>query len=135
MKKAKSDRRRAAAPGEAVPRDFAEYLATVPKLAQGPLIKMRSTIRATVPKHATEIISYRIPAFRDKHGVLVWFAGFSDHCSLFPKASVIEAFQQELSGFTTSKGTVQFPLDKPLPVQLIRKLVKARVKDAASTDG
>jgi uncharacterized protein YdhG (YjbR/CyaY superfamily) len=130
VKKAKSGHQRAAAPGKAVPKNFAEYLATAPKPARSALLKMRGTIRATVPKDATEVISYRIPAFKDKNGVLVWFAAFSDHCSLFPKASVIEAFQEELSGFTTSKGTVQFPLDKPLPVKLIRKLVKARVQEA-----
>jgi uncharacterized protein YdhG (YjbR/CyaY superfamily) len=59
--------------------------------------------------------------------VLVWFAAFSGHCSLFPTASVIEEFRDELAGFTTSKGTVQFPIDKALPIALIKKLVKARV--------
>lgn len=132
MKKAKSGNRRAAPLGKAIPKNFAEYVATVPKPARSALFKMRSMIRTTVPKDATEVISYRIPAFRDKNGVLVWFAAFSDHCSLFPKASVIEAFQQELRGFTTRKGTVQFPLDKPLPVELIRKLVKARLQEAGS---
>jgi uncharacterized protein YdhG (YjbR/CyaY superfamily) len=59
--------------------------------------------------------------------VLVWFAAFSDHCSLFPTASVIEAFKKELKGFSTSKGTIRFPTDKPLPAVLVKKLVKARV--------
>jgi uncharacterized protein YdhG (YjbR/CyaY superfamily) len=67
-----------------------------------------------------------MPAFKHK-GVLVWFAAFSDHCSLFPTASVIEAFKKELKGFSTSKGTIHFPTDRPLPVALVRKLVKARV--------
>jgi uncharacterized protein YdhG (YjbR/CyaY superfamily) len=79
-----------------------------------------------VPPEATETISYRIPAFKDK-GVLVWFAAFSNHCSLFPTASIVEAFKNELKGFSTSKGTIQFPTDKPLPTALVRKLVKARV--------
>ena len=57
----------------------------------------------------------------------MWFAAFSDHCSLFPTAAVIEAFKNELKGFTTSKGTIQFPTDKPLPTALIKKMVKARV--------
>jgi uncharacterized protein YdhG (YjbR/CyaY superfamily) len=67
-----------------------------------------------------------MPAFKHK-GVLVWFAAFSNHCSLFPTAAVIEAFQDELKSFSTSKGTVHFPADKPLPIALVKKLVKARV--------
>jgi uncharacterized protein YdhG (YjbR/CyaY superfamily) len=59
--------------------------------------------------------------------VLVWFAAFSHHCSLFPTASVIEAFKNELKGFVISKGTIQFPADKPLPAALVKKLVKARI--------
>ncbi len=76
---------------------------------------MRAAIRAAVPAEAVETISYRMPAFKHKR-VLVWFAAFANHCSLFPTASVIEAFRNELEGFTTSKGTVQFPTDKPLPI-------------------
>ena len=64
--------------------------------------------------------------------MLVWFAAFSNHCSLFPTASVIEAFKHELTGFSTSKGTIQFPIDKPLPSALIKKLVKARVAQSKS---
>jgi uncharacterized protein YdhG (YjbR/CyaY superfamily) len=87
---------------------------------------MRATIRSIVPAEATEIISYGMPAFRH-NGVLVWFAAFSNHCSLFPTASVIEAFKNDLKGYSTSKGTIHFPADKPLPTTLIKKLVKARV--------
>jgi uncharacterized protein YdhG (YjbR/CyaY superfamily) len=87
---------------------------------------MRAAIRSAVPPHAAEIISYRIPAFKDK-GVLVWFAAFSNHCSLFPTAAVIEAFKDELKSFSTSKGTIHFRTDKPLPTALVKKLVKARV--------
>ena len=87
---------------------------------------MRAAIRSAVPPEATETISYRIPAFK-YNGVLVWFAAFSNHCSLFPTAAVIEAFKKELKGFSTSKGTIHFPMDKPLPIALIKKLVKARV--------
>jgi uncharacterized protein YdhG (YjbR/CyaY superfamily) len=90
------------------------------------LTEMRGAIRSAVPRDATEIISYRMPAFR-RDGVLVWYAAFADHCSLFPGASVLEQFKDELAGFKTSKGTVQFPLDKPLPVALIKRIVKARV--------
>jgi len=89
---------------------------------------MRAAIRSAVPREATETISYRIPAFKH-HGILVWFAAFSDHCSLFPTAAVIEAFNEELKGFSTSKGTIHFPLNRPLPVALIKKIVKARVAE------
>ena len=87
---------------------------------------MRAVIRSAVPREATETISYRIPAFKH-HGILVWFAAFSDHCSLFPTAAVIVAFQKELKRFQTSKGTIHFPLNRPRPVALIKKIVKARV--------
>lgn len=103
-----------------------EYLARVPEPGRGTLQKIRAAIRAAAPAEADEIISYGIPAFKYK-GVLVWFAAFSKHCSLFPTRAVIEAFQKELKGYTLSKGTIQFPLNKPLPAALVRKMVKARV--------
>ena len=86
---------------------------------------MRSAIRTALPAEAVETISYRIPAFRYR-GVVVWFAAFSDHCSLFPTAEIIQAFKNDLKDYSTSKGTVHFPLDKPLPLALIRRMVKAR---------
>jgi uncharacterized protein YdhG (YjbR/CyaY superfamily) len=125
MKKAKPGSR-STAKGKRAPKDIDEYLAAVPQPARGTLQKMRAAIRSAVPPEATEIISYRIPAFKH-NGVLVWFAAFSDHCSLFPTASVIEAFKNELKDFSTSKGTIKFPSNKPLPITLIKKLVKARV--------
>ena len=103
-----------------------EYLAGAQEPAHGMLKKIREAIRSVVPAESTEIISYRIPAFRHKK-VLVWYAAFSDHCSLFPTAAVIEAFKKELKGYSKSKGTIHFPIDKPLPTALIKKLVKARV--------
>jgi uncharacterized protein YdhG (YjbR/CyaY superfamily) len=126
MKKANSGDRGSAAKGNAAPKSVDEYLAGVPEPARSTLNKMRAAIRSAVPPEATETISYRIPAFKHE-GVLVWFAAFSDHCSLFPTAAVIEAFKNELKGFTTSKGTIHFPTDKPLPTALIKKMVKARV--------
>jgi uncharacterized protein YdhG (YjbR/CyaY superfamily) len=107
-------------------RDVDKYLARVPEPARSALTKLRATIRSAVPRDATETISYRIPAFK-YNGLLLWYAAFSDHCSLFPTASVIAAFKKELKGFTTSKGTIQFPTDKPLPAGLVRRLVQARV--------
>jgi uncharacterized protein YdhG (YjbR/CyaY superfamily) len=114
------------AKSKAPPKSVDEYLAGVPEPARSTLTKMRAVIRAAVPPEATETISYRIPAIRYK-GMLLWFAAFSDHCSLFPTAAVIQAFKNELKGFQTSKGTIHFPVDKPLPAALVKKLVKARV--------
>ena len=126
MRKVKSGNRGYAAKGNDAPKNVDEYLAGIPEPARSTLNKIRAAIRSAVPPEATETISYRIPAFKDK-GVLVWFAAFSNHCSLFPTASVVEAFKNELKGFSTSKGTIQFPTDKPLPTALVKKLVKARV--------
>jgi uncharacterized protein YdhG (YjbR/CyaY superfamily) len=88
---------------------------------------MRAIIRAASPKSATEGLSYRIPAFFFK-GALLSYAAFKDHCSLFPMgSSAIEEFVEELEGFRVTKGTIHFPLDKPLPKVLITKIVKACV--------
>ena|SRR5438270_1299775 len=131
MKKEKPGNRRPAAKGKGAPKNVDEYLASVPEPARDTLSKMRAAIRSVVPEEANEIISYGIPAFKYKQ-VLVWYAAFSAHCSLFPTASVIEAFKHELKGFSTSKGTIQFPTNKPLPTALIKKLVKARVAQIES---
>jgi uncharacterized protein YdhG (YjbR/CyaY superfamily) len=103
-----------------------EYLAGVPEPAHSMLTKIRDAIRSVVPAESTEIISYRIPAFKHKK-VLVWYAAFLDHCSLFPTAAVIEAFKKELKGYSMSKGTIHFPINNPVPTALIKKLVKVRV--------
>ena len=87
---------------------------------------MRATILSAAPAGTEEIISYKIPAFKYKR-VLVWFAAFANHCSFFPTAAVIEAFREELKDYTLSKGTIQFPLNKPLPAALVKKMVKTRV--------
>ena len=131
MKKAKSGKRRSGAKASGTPKSVDEYLAGVPEPARTTLEKMRALIRSAVPPESTEVISYGMPAFKHKR-VLVWFAAFSNHCSLFPTASVVEAFKSELKGFSTSKGTIQFATDKPLPSALVKKLVKARV---AQSDG
>ena len=125
MKKGKSPKR-GSTTGKGRPKDIDEYLAAVPEPARGALQAMRSAIRTALPAEAVETISYRIPAFRYR-GVVVWFAAFSDHCSLFPTAEIIQAFRNDLKDYSTSKGTVHFPLDKPLPLALIRRMVKARV--------
>src|SRR5713101_6678928 len=98
MKKVKSGHRSPAAKGNGAPKNVDEYLAGVPEPARSTLNKMRAAIRSAVPPEATETISYRIPAFKHK-GVLVWFAAFSNHCNLFPTASVVEALRTSLRGF------------------------------------
>jgi uncharacterized protein YdhG (YjbR/CyaY superfamily) len=113
---------------DARPKTADEYLAAVPEPARGTLNKIRAAIRSVVPAETTEVISYRIPAFKYK-GILMWYAAFSDHCSVFPTASVIEQFKEELKRFRTSKGTIQFPIDKPLPASLVKKMVKARLQE------
>jgi uncharacterized protein YdhG (YjbR/CyaY superfamily) len=129
MKKAKSSKQSPASKRKSTPKSVDEYLARVPKAARAPLTELRAAIRATVPRDAEEVISYGIPAFRRKR-ILVWYAAFAKHCSLFPSNSVIVAFKDQLQGLKISKGTIQFPLDKPLPISLIKRIVKARVAEA-----
>jgi uncharacterized protein YdhG (YjbR/CyaY superfamily) len=127
MKKTMSVGRSPAAKSSVAPRTVDEYLASVPEPARATLSRVRAVIRSVVPREATEVISYGIPMFKYK-GMLVGFAAFSSHCSLFPGASPLEVFKDELKHFPTSKGTIRFPLDKPLPAALVKKLVKARVE-------
>lgn len=109
------------------PKNTDEYLASVPEPARSTLKKIRAAILSVVPDEATEAISYGMPSFKYK-GALVWFAAFSDHCSFFPgSGSTIAKFQDELKKFQTSKGTIRFPVDKPPPAALVKKLVKARI--------
>jgi uncharacterized protein YdhG (YjbR/CyaY superfamily) len=115
----------------AAPETVDAYLARVPEPAHSTLQKVRAAIRASLPPAATETISYKIPAFR--HGeIIIWFAGFAGHCSLFPTARVIHMFKDKLKPYTLSKGTIQFPTDKPLPASLIKKMVKARLAQIAA---
>ena len=129
MKKASSGDSGSAAKGGAAPKNTDEYLAGVPQPARGTLDKIRAAIRAAAPPEATEAIGYGMPTFRYR-GALVAFAAFSKHCSFFPMSgSVVQAFQEELKGYETSKGTIRFPVDKPLPAALVKKLVKARIAE------
>ena len=112
---------------EAGPSPIDAYLASVPEPARSTLEKVRAVIRSAAPAEATEAISYGMPAFRYQ-GVLLCFAAFIGHCSFFPmSAALVEQFAVELKSYSTSKGTIRFPLDKPLPAALLRKFVKARV--------
>ena len=126
MKRARPTTRRSVAKAGAAPKSIDEYLAGVREPAGSTLNKIRAAIRSVLPPEAAVTISYRIPAFKYK-GILLWFAAFPDHCSLFPKASTIEAFKNELKGYSTSKGTIRFPVDQPLEAALVRRIVKTRV--------
>ena len=109
--------------------DVDAYLAKVPEPARTTLGKLRATIRSVVPSEATEGLSYTMPAFHYK-GALVAYAAFKNHCSFFPmQASLTDEMQEELKSYRTSKGTLQFPLDKPLPASLVKKMVKRRIAE------
>ena len=100
----------------------------MPEEARAALEKLRAQIRAAAPE-AVEAISYQMPAFKLRGRLLVYFAAFKDHCSLFPGSSVMEAHRDELKGYYTSKGTIRFSPGKPLPAALVKKLVKARIAE------
>ena len=115
------------------PKNIDEYIATFPPEIQAILTSLRQTIQAAAPE-ASEKISYQIPTFYLK-GNLVHFAAFNDHIGFFPTPSGIEAFKNELGGYKLSKGTVQFPLDKPIPYELITRIVEFRVKETTEKSG
>jgi uncharacterized protein YdhG (YjbR/CyaY superfamily)/TfoX/Sxy family transcriptional regulator of competence genes len=104
-----------------------KYITTFPIAIQKLLEQLRQTILKTAPK-AQEVISYKIPAYK-YHGMLVYFAGYENHIGFYPTPSGIEKFKKELSEYKTAKGSIQFPIDKPLPLKLISKIVKFRVKE------
>ena len=112
------------------PKNFEDYLERFPKEVQQRLQKMRLTVKKSAPQ-AKEKISYGIPSFT-LNGMLVWFAAFKNHIGFYPRTSAIAAFQKELSMYKGAKGSVQFPFDKPLPLPLIERIVKFRVKENLS---
>jgi uncharacterized protein YdhG (YjbR/CyaY superfamily) len=120
--------KRTAAKSRKVSNTVEEYVAALPEAARAQVQRMRELVRSAMPADATETISYGIPAFKRKK-VLVWYAGFAKHCSLFPTAAVIARFRSDLKLFSVSKGTIQFPLDKPLPARLIKRILRARIAE------
>jgi uncharacterized protein YdhG (YjbR/CyaY superfamily) len=110
-----------------------EYLANTPEPARSTLQHIRAVIQSVVPKETTEVISYGIPMFKYR-GMLVGYAAFKKHCSLFPTGSGVEKFTKELKEYRTSKGTIQFPSDKPLPDALLKRIVKHRIKENREWD-
>ena len=104
-----------------------DYIASFREDKAEILEKFRATIKKAAPG-AEEVISYGIPAFK-KNGLLVWFAGHNQHIGFYPRVSAIEAFKKELAAYKGSKGSVQFPFDKPMPWGLVTRIVKFRVKE------
>ena len=121
------------APPKASPQTVAGYIAAAPKEARPHLRALRKVIRAAAPR-AVENLKWRMPAYSYRR-ILVMFAAFTHHVSFFPTTSAVRAFKQELGKRNTSTGTIQFPLDKPLPLALIRKLTAFRVKESREKDG
>lgn len=108
-------------------RTIDEYISKYPEEVQVILQRFRDTIKKAAPK-AEETISYQMPAFK-QDGMLVYFAGWKTHIGFYPVSSAIKEFSKELSKFDGSKGTVKFPIDKPVPYGLISRIVKFRVKE------
>ena len=104
-----------------------EYIATCPKEVQPMLQELRKIIKAAVPD-AEEKISYQMPAFF-QNGVLVYFGAAKNHIGFYPTGIGVEAFKDELSGYVTTKGSIHLPMDKPLPKELIQKIVKFKVME------
>ena len=111
---------------QAAPKTIDQYIAGFPPDVRRTLKQIRSTIRKAAPA-AEEAIAYQMPTFR-QHGNLVHFAAFKNHIGFYPAPRAIEEFKKELAAYEGSKGTVRFPLDKPLPLGLIGRMVKFRVK-------
>lgn len=109
------------------PKDFYEYITSYPEETQMLLERVWVTVKKAAPQ-AEEVISYGMPAFK-LNGMLVWFAAHSKHIGFYPGVTGIESFKKELSIYKNAKGSVQFPYDKPLPLELIAKIVKFRVNE------
>jgi uncharacterized protein YdhG (YjbR/CyaY superfamily) len=107
------------------PTSVDEYISWFPASTQKLLQQMRATIKKAAP-NADEVISYAMPAYK-QNGILVYFAGYEKHIGFYPTGRGIEEFKSELSGYKSGKGSVQFPIDEPLPLKLIATIVKFRV--------
>jgi uncharacterized protein YdhG (YjbR/CyaY superfamily) len=105
-----------------------EYIAALDEAPKERLQELRKIIREAAPR-AEETISYNMPAFKSNGALLVWYAAFKKHIGFYPRASGIAAFKSELVGYKTSKGAIQFPIGRPIPARLVRKIVKFRIKE------
>ena len=106
-----------------------EYIANFPKNVQEILQEIRTTISKALP-NATEVISYKMPAFK-QHKILIYFAAYKNHIGLYPTSSGIKAFEKEFTNYKWSKGAVQFPINEKMPLKLIEKIAKFRAKEDA----
>jgi uncharacterized protein YdhG (YjbR/CyaY superfamily) len=120
------------APKKARPKSIAEYINAAPKEARKKLREMRVCIRKAAPG-SKESLKWGMPAFSYRR-ILVTFAGFEHHIGFYPTPSAVTAFANDLSKFATAKGSIQFPLDKPLPLPLIRKITAFRVRESVEQD-
>jgi uncharacterized protein YdhG (YjbR/CyaY superfamily) len=108
-----------------------DYIASQPAAVRGILARVRRAIRKGIPR-AEEVISYKIPAYKLNGSVVLYFAGWKQHYSLYPAgASILAAFKDELAPYKVEKGTIRFPLSKPVPVKLIERIAKFRAAEAA----
>jgi uncharacterized protein YdhG (YjbR/CyaY superfamily) len=106
-----------------------DYIAAMPAEAQSKLQSLRKTIRQAAPQ-AEEVISYNMPAFQS-NGMLVWYGAHAKHIGFYPRVSAIAAFKDDLAPYKTSKGAIQFPIERPVPAALVKKIVKFRLKENA----
>ena len=111
-----------------VAKNIDEYISAFPENVQKILEELRATIKKAAPE-AEETISYAIPAFKLKGRILIYFAGYKNHVGLYPAPRGKEAFKNDFAGYKGGKGTIQFSLDEPLPLPLITKIIKFRVKE------
>ncbi|HEV1994282.1 MAG TPA: DUF1801 domain-containing protein [Candidatus Acidoferrum sp.] len=119
-------------PKKAPPKSITEYINAAPKEAQKKLREMRACIRTSAPG-AKESLKWGMPAFSYRR-ILVMFAAFKQHIGFYPTPSAVRAFANDLSKFATAKGSIQFPLEKPLPLALIRKITAFRVRESIEVD-
>ena len=111
-----------------------EYISAQPEIAQVVLQLVRSTLRKALPG-AEEVISYKIPAYRVHGGIVLYFAGWKEHYSLYPAgARLVRACKDQLASYKVSKGTIRFPLSEPVPVKLIERIAKFRAKEVAERE-
>jgi uncharacterized protein YdhG (YjbR/CyaY superfamily) len=109
-----------------------DYIAAQPKAVQSVLKRLRTIIRKAVPK-AEETISYKIPTYKLNGRVMIYFAGWKEHYSVYPSSGpLVTAFKKDLAPYELSKGTIRFPLSEPVPVKLIERIAKFRAKEVAA---
>lgn len=117
---------------KAKPKTISEYIAAAPKEARAMLREMRTCIRKAAPG-AKESLKWSMPAFSDRR-ILVMFAAFKHHIGFYPSPSAVKAFARDLAGFKTGRGSIQFPLEKPLPRALIRRITAYQVRESSQRD-